>query len=181
MLGDRPATWSPQRCQETSPRLGAVWGWIAPPVALISGQVVGTIVRLARLRQRVNRLTVDVAQLVRALDCGSRGWGFKSPHPPLPRGPEAVSRAVQQARRVAPRYEHAFSLSHDRGVAEGVSAAGDTMALDSVWTRRRCAAVVSATFTVCSIFTSPCRNVISRKYANAEYAEFFPPPFAPVR
>ena len=26
---------------------------------------------------------VDVAQLVRALDCGSRGRGFKSPHPPL--------------------------------------------------------------------------------------------------
>ncbi len=25
---------------------------------------------------------VDVAQLVRALDCGSRGWGFKSPRPP---------------------------------------------------------------------------------------------------
>jgi hypothetical protein len=25
---------------------------------------------------------VAVAQLVRALDCGSRGWGFKSPQPP---------------------------------------------------------------------------------------------------
>jgi hypothetical protein len=26
---------------------------------------------------------VDVAQLVRALDCGSSGRGFESPHPPL--------------------------------------------------------------------------------------------------
>ncbi len=25
---------------------------------------------------------VGVAQLVRALDCGSRGWGFESPRPP---------------------------------------------------------------------------------------------------
>ena len=28
-------------------------------------------------------VTVDVAQLVRALDCGSRGRGFESPHPPF--------------------------------------------------------------------------------------------------
>lgn len=25
---------------------------------------------------------VSVAQLVRALDCGSRGWGFETPHSP---------------------------------------------------------------------------------------------------
>lgn len=26
---------------------------------------------------------VGIAQLVRALDCDSRGWGFKSPYSPL--------------------------------------------------------------------------------------------------
>ncbi len=29
-----------------------------------------------------NPLTPNVAQSVRALDCGSRGWGFESPHSP---------------------------------------------------------------------------------------------------
>lgn len=28
-------------------------------------------------------IVVSVAQLVRALDCGSRGWGFETPHSPL--------------------------------------------------------------------------------------------------
>ena len=28
------------------------------------------------------RRAVGVAQLVRALDCGSRGWGFETPHSP---------------------------------------------------------------------------------------------------
>ena len=32
---------------------------------------------------------VDVAQLVRALDCGSRGRGFK-PHPPPPQKPDML-------------------------------------------------------------------------------------------
>ncbi len=27
-------------------------------------------------------IVVSVAQLVRALDCGSRGWGFETPHSP---------------------------------------------------------------------------------------------------
>jgi hypothetical protein len=27
---------------------------------------------------------VSVAQQVRALDCGSRGWGFETPHSPIP-------------------------------------------------------------------------------------------------
>jgi hypothetical protein len=31
---------------------------------------------------------VGIAQLVRALDCDSRGWGFKSPYSPLRKAPE---------------------------------------------------------------------------------------------
>ena len=37
---------------------------------------------------------VGVAQLVRALDCGSRGRGFKSHHPPKLRNPVSVRNRV---------------------------------------------------------------------------------------
>ncbi len=37
----------------------------------------------AVMRERIDRTMVAVAQLVRAPDCGSGGWGFKSPQSPL--------------------------------------------------------------------------------------------------
>src|SRR4029450_951364 len=40
--------------------------------------------RLLGYYQRLRRRAVTVAQLVRALDCGSRGWGFDSPRSPQP-------------------------------------------------------------------------------------------------
>ena len=43
---------------------------------------------------------VDVAQLVRALACGSSGWGFKSPRPPWSVGEERVMGAAQRAREI---------------------------------------------------------------------------------
>ena len=38
--------------------------------------------RFSGCLSRVGFGVVSVAQLVRALDCGSRGWGFKSPRSP---------------------------------------------------------------------------------------------------